>query len=70
MGQRKYEAAEPVLLSAYEGMKQHADQMPGGGKQSLREALQRLAQLYEETNRPGQAAEWKKQLAELDTDKK
>ena len=70
LGQRKYEAAEPLLLSAYEGMKQHADQMPGGGKQYLREALQRLAQLYEETNRPDQAAEWKKQLAELDTDKK
>ena len=70
LGQRKYEAAEPLLLSAYEGMKQHADQMPGGGKQYLREALQRLAQLYEETSRPGQAAEWKKQLAELDTDKK
>ncbi len=70
LGQRKYEAAEPVLLSAYEGMKQHADQMPSDGKQYLREALQRLAQLYEDTNRPGQAAEWKKQLAELDTDKK
>jgi tetratricopeptide (TPR) repeat protein len=70
LGQRKYEAAEPLLLSAYEGMKQHADQMPGDGKGFLRGALQRLAQLYEETNRPGQAAEWKKQLAELDTDKK
>ncbi len=70
LGQRKYEAAEPLLLSAYEGMKQHADQMPSDGKQYLKEALRRLAQLYEETNRPGQAAEWKKQLAELDTDKK
>jgi serine/threonine protein kinase/tetratricopeptide (TPR) repeat protein len=70
LGQRKYEAAEPLLLSAYEGMKQHADQMPLDGKQYLRGALQRLVQLYEETNRPGQAAEWKKQLAELDTDKK
>jgi hypothetical protein len=31
---------------------------------SCKEAIERLAQLYEEANRPNQAAEWKKKLSE------
>ncbi len=40
------------------------------GKLRLNEALQRLAQLDEATQRPDQAAEWRKKQAELETDEK
>jgi tetratricopeptide (TPR) repeat protein len=70
MVQGKYETAEPLLVSAYEEMKQRADEITGDEKIYFREALQRLAHLYEETKRPDKAAECKKQLAELDAGKK
>jgi eukaryotic-like serine/threonine-protein kinase len=64
--QRKYAEAEPLLLSGYEGMKQREDKMLAYDRVRLTEALQRLVQLYEETHRPDQAAEWKQKLAEVD----
>ena len=71
LGQRKYEAAEPLLLSGYNGMKQREDQIPVQARLlRLKEALQRLVRLYEETGRPEQAAEWRRKLAELGRDKK
>ena len=71
LGQMKYAEAEPLLLSGYEGLKQREDKiLPAARELRLREALQRLAQLDEATGRPEQAAEWRKRLAELETDKK
>lgn len=61
----RHAEAEPLLLSGYEGMKQRKDQIPVVGRPRLKEALQRLVQLYGATNRPDQAAEWKKKLAEF-----
>ena len=59
------EDAEPSLRSGYEGMKARESAIPAAVRQTrLQEALQRLVQLYEETNRPEQAAEWKQRLAE------
>jgi tetratricopeptide (TPR) repeat protein len=69
LGQRKYQAAEPLLLSGYEGLKQREDKIPAAGKPRPKEALERLVRLYEETNRPDEAARWKKLLAELDAGK-
>ena len=66
LGQKKYTEAEPLLLSACEGMKLREDQIPPLGKPRLKEALQRLVQLYQETHRPEQAAEWKQRLAEFE----
>jgi lipopolysaccharide biosynthesis regulator YciM len=51
-------------------MKQREVKIPPEGKVRLNETLQRLAQLYEATKRPDQAVEWRKKLAELETDKK
>jgi WD40 repeat protein len=66
LGQKKYEAAEPLLLSGYEGMKQREETIPPAYRTlRLKEALTRLVQLYTETNRPDQAAAWKQKLAEL-----
>jgi tetratricopeptide (TPR) repeat protein len=64
LGQKKYADAEPFLLSGYEGMKQCNDRIPAPGKPRLKEALQSLVQLYEATDRPAQASEWKQKLSE------
>lgn len=64
LGQKKYAEAEPLLLSACEGMKEREAEIPAQGKVCLRESLQRLVQLYEATGRSGEAGEWKKKLAE------
>jgi tetratricopeptide (TPR) repeat protein len=70
LGQKNYAAAEPLLLSGYEGMKQRESRIPPAGKPRLKESLQRLVQLYEATNRPDKAAEWKQKLAEFDKTEK
>jgi tetratricopeptide (TPR) repeat protein/predicted Ser/Thr protein kinase len=67
LGQQKYAEAEPLLLSGYEGMKQREARVRGGnGEPRLREALQRLVQLYKATNRPEQAADWEGKLDEFE----
>jgi tetratricopeptide (TPR) repeat protein/tRNA A-37 threonylcarbamoyl transferase component Bud32 len=66
LGQKKYAEAEPLLLSGYEGLKQREDKIPPAGKMRPQQAIQRLVQLYEETDRPDLAAEWKKKLTEFD----
>ena len=70
LGQKKYVEAEPLLLAGYEGMKQREVKIPPEGKVRLNETLQRLAQLCDATQRPEQAVEWRKKLAELETNKK
>jgi len=62
LGQGRYEEAEPLLLSGYEGMKQREKMIPPAGKARLQEAIQRLVQLYEETDQLEQAAEWRQKL--------
>jgi hypothetical protein len=62
LGQEKHAQAEPLLLSGYEGMKEREATIPDMGKLRLKEALQRILQLYEATNRPDKAAEWKHKL--------
>jgi 2-keto-3-deoxy-galactonokinase len=67
LGQKKYAAAEPLLVSGWEGMQQRADAIPAAGKGRLQEAIQRLVQLYEATDRPDEVARWKAKLAALET---
>jgi eukaryotic-like serine/threonine-protein kinase len=66
LGQRNYGEAEPLLLSGYEGVKQREAKLLGAQKQRLREALQRLVLLYEQTGNSERGAEWKQKLAEFD----
>ncbi len=70
LGQKNYAEAEPLLRSGYKGMKQREGQIPPIGKPRLKEVLQRLVQLYEETGRLDQAAEWRRKLAEFDKTEK
>jgi serine/threonine protein kinase len=66
LGQKKYAEAEPLLVAGYDGLKARANQIPASARNSLREALQRLVQLDESTDRPDRASEWKQKLAQLD----
>jgi formylglycine-generating enzyme required for sulfatase activity/tetratricopeptide (TPR) repeat protein/tRNA A-37 threonylcarbamoyl transferase component Bud32 len=62
LGQNKYQGAEPLLLAGYEGMKKREDKIPPEAKMRLKEAVERLVQLYEKTDRKGEAAKWRKEL--------
>jgi len=59
LGQMRFEAAEPLLLEGYEGLKQREQRIPVGNRVFIREARERLVQLYEAWGKPAQAAEWK-----------
>jgi tetratricopeptide (TPR) repeat protein len=61
-----YSAAEPVLLEAYEGLKQRAAQIPAEKKRDgLPRAAGRLAQLYHAWGNKDEAARWRKESEEL-----
>jgi hypothetical protein len=62
LGQKKYAAAEPLLLQGYEGMKQREAKIPAAGKARLTEALERLVRLYEATGQKDKIDEWRKEL--------
>jgi tRNA A-37 threonylcarbamoyl transferase component Bud32 len=65
LAQKKYVEAEPLLLSGYEGMEQReAKVRSANGEPPLKEALQRLVQLYQATGQTEQAAEWRKRWSE------
>ncbi|MCI0460669.1 MAG: serine/threonine-protein kinase [Gemmataceae bacterium] len=64
LGQKKYAEAEPLLLAGYEGMKQREDKIPPQSKVRLTQALERLVQLNEATDKKDQADEWRKKLEE------
>jgi tetratricopeptide (TPR) repeat protein len=66
LGEKNYAAAEPLLVSGYEGMRQLGNRVTAAGKLGQKETLQRLVQLYETTGRTDKAAEWKQKLAEFD----
>jgi len=54
------------LLSGYEGMKERESQFPGAARLMLKEALERLVQLYETTGRSSQAADVRQKLEVLE----
>ena len=62
LAQKKYAAAEPLLLAGYEGMKQREAKIPAQGRARLTEVLERLVQLYEAMGKKDEAAKWRKEL--------
>jgi len=66
LGQKKYAEAEPLLLSSYEGLRQRESEFPGAARLVLKEALDRLVQLYEATGRSSQAAHFRQELEVLE----
>jgi serine/threonine-protein kinase len=64
--QKRYDEAEPLLLSGCEGLRQHAAEIPDGWKPRANADLQQLVQLYEATGRSDEAAEWRKKLEDFE----
>ena len=58
-GQKKYDQAEPLLVSGYEGMKQREAKIPPLETPHLLDALDRLIELYDATAKPDDAAKWR-----------
>jgi serine/threonine protein kinase len=63
LGQRRYGAAEPLLLTGYQGLKRREKTIPREGRIHLREAALWLVQLYESTGQQAKAAAWQNKLA-------
>jgi tetratricopeptide (TPR) repeat protein len=70
LGQKKYANAEPLLLAGYQGMKKREAKIPPPARPRLREAAERLVQLYEATGKKDEAARWRKELSALPAAKK
>jgi serine/threonine protein kinase/lipopolysaccharide biosynthesis regulator YciM len=62
LGQMKYADAEPLLRNGYEGMKQREKLIPEQRKSHIPEAIERLIQLYEATDKQTEAVKWRKEL--------
>ncbi|QOJ15202.1 MAG: serine/threonine protein kinase [Planctomycetia bacterium] len=69
IGQNKYSEAEPLLLSAYAGMKERETTIPPQAAPRVTDALRRIVRLYEAWDQaePGQgfdtrAADWRERL--------
>jgi tetratricopeptide (TPR) repeat protein len=63
LGQKRYDEAEPLILSGYEGMKAREAKIPQAGKPQLNEAAERVVKLYEDWSKKDKAAEWQTKLA-------
>lgn len=61
-GQAKYEEAEPLLISGYEGMARQEDVIPIENRPVISESGERIVRMYEAWNKPDQAAEWRAKL--------
>jgi tetratricopeptide (TPR) repeat protein len=62
LGQKKYADSEPLLLKGYEGLKGRRNSLESRDAPRLKEAVARLVQFYEETNKKDEAAKWRKEL--------
>jgi tetratricopeptide (TPR) repeat protein len=62
LGQGRYVEAEPLIVSGYEGIKAREHVIPAMAVQFLAKAAERAVRLYEEWDKPDQAAAWKAKL--------
>jgi eukaryotic-like serine/threonine-protein kinase len=65
LGQKKYADAEPLLRAGYEGLKQRANKIPPLARTRPAEALDRLIELAEATNKRDDVRTWKDERANL-----
>jgi serine/threonine protein kinase/tetratricopeptide (TPR) repeat protein len=68
LGNQKYAEAEPLLLSAYEGLNKPGVNAHLDVKASIKDVLERLVQLYQATGRSDQATQWKQKLERFHRD--
>ena len=64
--QKQYSEAEPLLLSAFTNMQAQLDQIPPKERAEIRQTVEKLVELYHQTNRGEQAEEWEKKLADFE----
>jgi serine/threonine protein kinase len=67
LGQRDFTNAEPLLLSSYAGIKEQAGERQLDSKNILGNPIERLVRLYTEWGKPDEAENWKKTLAEFES---
>jgi serine/threonine protein kinase len=69
-GQGRHAEAEPLVVQGFEGMKAREARIPALGRPLLAEAAERVVQLYEAWDKPGEAKAWavKLGLADLPDD--
>jgi hypothetical protein len=60
MAQLKFVEAEPFLIAGFEGLLQRKAVLPA--RVSLREAGDRIVELYTKWGKPEEAAEWRKKV--------
>lgn len=70
LDQGKYGEAEPLLVSAYEGMKEREGTIPPQERPSLIKALKRVVKLYEKWGKEDEAVKWRKKLVSLEITKR
>jgi serine/threonine protein kinase len=62
-GQQNFVDAEPLLLQGHEGLRQRAERIaPTARTGQIREAVERLVQLYDAWGKTNEAARWRKEL--------
>ena len=61
-GQGKYDEAEPLLLSGYQGLVERTATIPWENRSAVDHAGARIVQLYADWEKPEQAADWRNRL--------
>jgi tetratricopeptide (TPR) repeat protein len=62
LGQRKYSAAEPLLVQGMEGMLEREAKIPFPSKFVLPQTLTSLVRLYEACGKPAEADKWRQRM--------
>jgi hypothetical protein len=58
----KFGEAEPLLLSAFEGMERQQGKMPSTIRPQMTDTIETLSKLYDATGKPEEAAKWRGDL--------
>ena len=69
LGQKKYDDAEPLLLKGYEGIKARKKSNSRQNSTRLREAVDRLIELYSATQKPDKVTTWQDERAKYRSSK-
>ena len=60
-GQKKYEAAEPLLVEGYRGLEMLKDGVSAGARSHIERTRRWIVELYQAWGKPAKAAEWQKE---------
>jgi hypothetical protein len=66
LGRKKYDDAERLLLSGFNGLKERAQRIPAEHKRALAEALRGLIQLSTDIGNAKDSAKWSQELKSLE----